>query len=176
MGPRALGNRSILASPLRREIRDLINARIKYREPFRPFAPAVLAEYAADVFRDKSAGPFHDARAARSARQGRRHSGGRPCRRDRDASRPSSGSRNPRYYGVIEEFMKLTGVPVLLNTSFNKQEPIVARPEEAISCFLRTEIDTLVLGNFYTRDRPAEAVARARDAFTLMEVNTRGGE
>ncbi|NJM63807.1 MAG: hypothetical protein HC849_32515 [Oscillatoriales cyanobacterium RU_3_3] len=64
---------------------------------------------------------------------------------------------NPRYYGVIEEFMKLTGVPVVLNTSFNKQEPIVARPEEAISCFLRTEMDVLVLGNFYTRDRPATA-------------------
>ena len=72
--------------------------------------------------------------------------------------------------------MKLTGVPVVLNTSFNKQEPIVARPAEAVSCFLRTEMDTLVLGNFYTRDRPPAAVARARDAFTVLDVNTRGGE
>ena len=72
--------------------------------------------------------------------------------------------------------MKLTGVPVVLNTSFNKQEPIVARPEEAISCFLRTEMDTLVLGNFYTRDRPPSAMARARDAFAILDVNTRVGE
>ena len=83
---------------------------------------------------------------------------------------------NPRYYGLIEEFGRLTGVPVLLNTSFNRKEPIVARPEEAISCFLRTEMDTLVLGNFYTRDRPPEAVARARNDFTALDVNTRGGE
>jgi carbamoyltransferase len=83
---------------------------------------------------------------------------------------------NPRYYGVIEQFMRLTGVPVVLNTSFNKQEPIVARPEEAISCFLRTEMDTLVLGNFYTRHRPAEAVASARDRFTVLDVNIQGGE
>ena len=72
--------------------------------------------------------------------------------------------------------MQLTGVPVLLNTSFNKQEPIVARPEEAISCFLRTEMDVLVLGNFYTRDRPAAAAARAQADFTIIDANTRGGE
>ena len=72
--------------------------------------------------------------------------------------------------------MKLTGVPVVLNTSFNKQEPIVARPSEAVSCFLRTEMDTLVLDNFYTRDRPPAAVARAREAFTVLEMNMRGGE
>ena len=65
---------------------------------------------------------------------------------------------------------------MLLNTSFNKQEPIVARPEEAISCFLRTEIDVLVLGNYYTTDRRPEAAARAREAFKVVEVNTRGGE
>jgi len=72
--------------------------------------------------------------------------------------------------------MKLTGVPVLLNTSFNKQEPIVARPEEAISCFLRTEMDTMVLGDFYTRDRPTVAIVRARDSFTVLDANMRGGE
>ena len=72
--------------------------------------------------------------------------------------------------------MKLTGVPVVLNTSFNKQEPIVAAPDEAVSCFLRTEMDTLVLGSFYTRDRPTAAVARARDAFTVLKVNSYGGE
>jgi carbamoyltransferase len=77
---------------------------------------------------------------------------------------------------VIEEFMKLTGVPVVLNTSFNKQEPIVAGPDEAVSCFLRTEMDTLVLGSFYTRDRPPAAVARARDAFTVRKAYSHTGE
>ena len=175
MGPRALGNRSILASPLRREIRDQINARIKYREPFRPFAPAVLAEYAADYFEISQPDPFMTL-APRV----------RPDKVDvipaavhvDGTGRIQTVERrsNPRYYGVIEEFMKLTGVPVLLNTSFNKQEPIVARPEEAISCFLRTGMDTLVLGNFYTRDRPLAAIARAREAFTVLDANTRGGE
>jgi len=175
IGPRALGNRSILASPLRREMRDLINARIKYREPFRPFAPAVLAEHAADYFAISQPDPFM-ALAPRV----------RPDKVDvipaavhvDGTARIQTVERrsNPRYYGVIEEFMKLTGVPVVLNTSFNKQEPIVARPEEAISCFLRSEMDTLVLGNFYTRDRPAAAVARARSAFTVLEANTSGSE
>ena len=175
MGPRALGNRSILASPLRREIRDLINARIKYREPFRPFAPAVLAEYAADYFEISQADPFMTLAPRVKPDKvdvipAAVHVDG--TARIQTVDRES----NPRYYGVIAEFMKLTGVPVVLNTSFNKQEPIVARPEEAISCFLRTEMDTLVLGNFYTRDRPTAAVARARAAFTVLDVNTRGGE
>jgi carbamoyltransferase len=175
MGPRALGNRSILASPLRREMRDLINARIKFREPFRPFAPAVLAEYAADYFEISQPDPFMTfAPRVRPDKVGvipaavHVDGTGRVQTVDRQT--------NPRYYGVIEEFMKLTGVPVVLNTSFNKQEPVVARPEEAISCFLRTEMDTLVLGNFYTRDRPANAVARARNDFTINPANTRGGE
>jgi len=175
LGPRALGNRSILASPLRREIRDVINARIKHREPFRPFAPAVLAEYSTDYFEINQPDPFMTL-APR-------------VRRDKVDIIPAAvhvdgtgriqtvdRRSNPRYYGVIEEFMKLTGVPVVLNTSFNKQEPIVARPDEAVSCFLRTEMDTLVLGNFYTRDRPTAAVARARDAFTVLKVNLHGGE
>jgi carbamoyltransferase len=166
---------SILASPLRREIRDLINTRIKYREPFRPFAPAVLAEYAADYFEISQPDPFMTL-APRV----------RPDKVDvipaavhvDGTGRIQTVERgsNPRYYGVIEEFMKLTGVPVVLNTSFNKQEPIVARPAEAVSCFLRTEMDTLVLGTFYTRDRPPAAVAHARDAFTVLDANTRGGE
>ena len=175
MGPRALGNRSILASPLRREMRDLINARVKYREPFRPFAPAVLAEYAGAYFEVTQPDPY----MTLAPRVQPDKVDVIPAAVHVDGTgrlQTVERSANPRYYGVIEEFMKITGVPVVLNTSFNKQEPIVARPEEAISCFLRTEIDTLVLGNFYTRDRPAEAVARARNAFTLLEVNTRGGE
>ena len=160
-------------SPLRREMRDLINARIKYREPFRPFAPAVLVEYAADYFEISQPDPFMT--LAPRVRPDKVdvipaavHVDG--TGRIQTVERPS----NPRYYGVIEEFRKLTGVPVLLNTSFNKQEPIVARPEEAISCFLRTEMDTLVLGNFYTRDRPPAAVARARNAFTVLDAEYAG--
>ena len=83
---------------------------------------------------------------------------------------------NPRYYDLIESFGRLSGVPVLLNTSFNKQEPIVTRPEEAISCFLRTDMDVLVLGNYYTTARPVASVERARRGFEVIEVNTRGGE
>jgi len=175
MGPRALGNRSILASPLDPAIKEIINQRVKYREPFRPFAPVVLAEYANDYFEISQPDPFMTM-APR-------------VKPDKVATIPAAvhvdgtgriqtieRAANPRYYGVIEAFMKLTGVPVLLNTSFNKQEPIVARPEEAISCFLRTEMDVLVLGNFYTRDRNAAAVERGRATFRLNERNLTGGE
>jgi carbamoyltransferase len=175
IGPRALGNRSILASPLRRDIRDLINRRIKYREPFRPFAPAVLAEYAGDYFDISQPDPYMT--LAPRVRPDKVEIIPAAVHVDGTA-RIQTVERefNPRYYGVIEQFMKLTGVPVVLNTSFNKQEPIVARPEEAISCFLRTEMDTLVLGNFYTRHRPVEAVAAARHQFAVLDVNIRGGE
>jgi carbamoyltransferase len=175
MGPRALGNRSILASPLRREMRDLINARIKYREPFRPFAPAVLAEHAADYFEISQPDPFMT--LAPRVRSDKAHLIPAAVHVDGTGRIQTVERRSsPRFYAVIEEFMKLTGVPVVLNTSFNKQEPIVARPEEAVSCFLRTEMDALVLGSFYTRDRPIAAVTRARDAFTVLDANTRGGE
>jgi carbamoyltransferase len=83
---------------------------------------------------------------------------------------------NPRYHALIEAFGALTGVPILLNTSFNKQEPIVAQPAEAISCFLRTDMEVLVLGNYYTTDRPKAAVERSRSSFSVMEGNMRGGE
>jgi carbamoyltransferase len=175
MGPRALGNRSILASPLRRDIRDLINTRIKYREPFRPFAPAVLAEYAGEFFDIDQPDPFMT--LAPRVRPDKIELIPAAVHVDGTARIQTVERQfNPRYYGVIEQFMKLTGVPVVLNTSFNKQEPIVARPEEAISCFLRTEMDTLVLGNFYTRHRPVEAVAAARHQFAVLDVNIRGGE
>src|SRR4029453_18900989 len=116
-------NRSILASPLRRDIRDLINSPIKYREPFRPFAPAVLAEHAGDFFEISQPDPFMT-RAPRVRPEkvdvipAAVHVDG--TARIQTVDRKS----NPRYYALIEEFMKLTGVPVLINTSFNKQEPI----------------------------------------------------
>ena len=167
MGPRALGNRSILADPRRAEIKDAINAKIKHREPFRPFAPAVLVERAAEYFHISQADPFMTI-APR-------------VREDKKAVIPAAvhvdgtgriqtveRSANPRYYGIIEAFGKLTGVPVLLNTSFNRQEPIVSTPAEAVSCYLRTGMDVLVIGNFYTTDRSPAAARRAEDAFALV--------
>ena len=149
LGPRALGNRSILASPLKADIRNVINARIKYREPFRPFAPAVLAERASEYFEISQSDPFMT--MAPRVRADKAHLIPAAVHVDGTARiQTVERSANPRYYSVIEQFGKLTGVPIILNTSFNKQEPIVSRPEEAVSCFLRTEMDVLVLGNFYS--------------------------
>jgi carbamoyltransferase len=152
MGPRALGNRSILADPRRAEMRDELNNRVKKREPFRPFAPVVLAEKAAEYFEVEQADPFMTlAPRVRTAKQSvipaavHVDGTGRIQTIDRAA--------NPRYYGLIEEFERLTGVPVLLNTSFNRKEPIVASPKDAIACYLLSGIDVLVLGDFYTTDR-----------------------
>jgi carbamoyltransferase len=158
MGPRALGNRSILADPRRADMRDVLNAKVKKRESFRPFAPAVLVERAAEYFEIDQPDPFMTL-APR-------------VRADKRAVIPAAvhidgtgriqtvqRSANPRYYGLIEAFGHLTGVPVLLNTSFNRQEPIVASPHEAISCYLRTRMDVLVLGDFYTTDRGPNGAA-----------------
>jgi carbamoyltransferase len=154
MGPRALGNRSILADPRRPDMRDHLNARVKKREPFRPFAPAVLLERAHEFFEIDQPDPFMTL-APR-------------VRPDKQSAIPAAvhvdgtgriqtveRSANPRYYGLIEEFGRLTGVPVLLNTSFNRKEPIVASPEEAIACYAASGMDVLVLGDFYTTDRGA---------------------
>lgn len=161
MGPRALGNRSILADPRRAETKDLINARVKHREPFRPFAPAVLMERASEFFHLDQPDPFMT--LAPRVRADKAHlipaavhvdGTGRIQTVERNA--------NPRYYGIIEAFGKLTGVPVLLNTSFNRQEPIVEHPRHAVSCYLRTGLDVLVMGNYYTTDRkPAAAETNA---------------
>jgi carbamoyltransferase len=167
MGPRALGNRSILADPRRPEMRDVLNAKVKKREAFRPFAPAVLVERAAEFFEIDQPDPFMTL-APRV----------RPEKRDRIPAavhvdgtgriQTVERSANPRYYGLIEAFGRLTGVPVLLNTSFNRAEPIVASPAEAIACYLRTGMDVLVLGDFYTSDRPPGApAARAIDQADL---------
>ena len=175
IGPRALGNRSILASPITPGVRDKINARVKFREPFRPFAPSVLAERASEYFEIEQPDPFMTlaprVRPEMAARI--------PAAVHVDGTsriQTVEKSANPRYHALIHAFGDLTGVPILLNTSFNKQEPVVARPEEAISCYLRTDIDVLVLGNYYTTDRPEGAVAKAQASFEVIEVNTRGGE
>lgn len=145
-GPRALGNRSLLADPRREDMRELINSKVKCREPFRPFAPSVLDERAREFFDLPAASPFMQftVRVKASAK------GIIPAVTHVDGTaRVQTVTRemNPRFYDLLETFGRLTGVPVLLNTSFNVQEPIVCSPDDAVRCFMRTQVDWLVLGN-----------------------------
>jgi len=146
-GPRALGNRSILVDPRRAEMKDILNARIKRREPFRPFAPSILLEAVGEYFEKDYPDPFMIKvypikEEKRKVIPAVTHVDG--------TGRLQTVSReeNPLYYKLIKEFEKITGVPVVLNTSFNENEPIVCTPDEALDCFLRTKMDVLVLGNF----------------------------
>ncbi len=175
IGPRALGNRSIVASPISPGVRDVINTRVKFREPFRPFAPSVLAERAAEFFEIDQPDPFMT--LAPRVRPDKAHLIPAAVHVDGTARiQTVEQTANPRYHALIKAFGELTGVPILLNTSFNKQEPIVCRPQEAISCFLRTQMDVLILGNYVTTDRPQAAVENAHAQFNVIEINTRGGE
>jgi carbamoyltransferase len=152
MGPRALGNRSILADPRRADMRDVLNDKVKKRESFRPFAPAVLLERAGEFFEIDQPDPFMT--LAPRVRPDKRSSIPAAVHVDGTGRiQTVTRSSNPRYYGLIEAFGRLTGIPVLLNTSFNRHEPIVASPQDAIRCFLATKMDVLVLGDFYTTDR-----------------------
>jgi carbamoyltransferase len=152
MGPRALGNRSILADPRRPDMRDVLNAKVKKRESFRPFAPAVLVERAHEYFEIDQPDPFMT--LAPRVRPEARHRIPAAVHIDGTGRiQTVERSANPRYYGLIEAFGRLTGVPVLLNTSFNRTEPIVASPADAVDCYLRTGMDVLVMGDFYTTDR-----------------------
>ena len=146
-GPRALGNRSIVADPRRPEMKDVLNRRIKHREPFRPFAPSILAEATGEYFEKSHPSPFMT--LAYAVRGEKRAAIPAPTHVD-GTGRLQTVSReaNPRYWRLIREFGNVTGVPVVLNTSFNDNEPIVCRPEEAMDCFLRTQMDALALGDF----------------------------
>lgn len=146
-GPRALGNRSILANPTRKDMKEILNTKIKKREPFRPFAPSVLEEAVGEYFEESYPVPFMEKvyvirPEKRDVLPAVTHADG--------TGRLQSVSRaaNPRYYDLIKTFGDLTGVPVVLNTSFNENEPIVNRPEEAVDCYTRTRMDVLVLGNY----------------------------
>ena len=145
-GSRALVNRSILADPRRADMRDLINAKIKFREKFRPFAPSVLEEDVGNYFVDPAADPFmQQVYAVREEKRAQL-----PAITHRDGTgrlQTVNREQNTRYYRLIQEFAKLTGVPVVLNTSFNENERIVDTPEQALDCFLRTKMDALVAGN-----------------------------
>jgi carbamoyltransferase len=154
-GPRALGNRSIVADPRRPDMKDILNARIKHREMFRPFAPSVLAEATGEYFEKSYPCPFMT--QAYSVRPEKREAIPAPTHVDGTGRLQTvTQQATPRYWGLIREFANLTGVPVVLNTSFNDNEPIVCRPEEAIECFLRTKMDVLVLGDILVR-KPAPA-------------------
>jgi len=149
-GPRALGNRSIVADPRRPEMKDVLNERIKKREPFRPFAPSILEERVGDYFEQTHPAPtmlmVYQIKPERRAEI--------PAVTHVDGSgRLQTVSRklNQRYYQLISDFAELTGVPVVLNTSFNENEPIVCTPQEAIDCFLKTRMDVLYLGNHAVR-------------------------
>ncbi len=146
-GPRALGNRSILCDPRRSDMKDILNAKIKRRESFRPFAPAILREAVAEWFETDDDVPFMMKVY--------------PIRRERRSQIPAvthvDGSgrlqtvhaqTNARFHRLIQTFGARTGVPILLNTSFNENEPIVCQPREALECFLRTRMDILALGNY----------------------------
>lgn len=145
-GPRALGARSILADPRRSDAKDLLNAKIKRRESFRPFAPSILKEYVSEYFEVTDQVPFMEKVF--------------PIKKEKQSLIPAvthvDGTGRlqsvdkmvtPRYYQLIETFRKKTGVPILLNTSFNENEPIVNSPKDALECFLRTNMDMLVLEN-----------------------------
>lgn len=148
-GPRALGNRSIVVSPLHAGMKDRLNARVKKREHFRPFAPSVQEERAKDFFRlPKSAQSPYMILVGDVLEEKR---GIIPAVTHADGTaRVHTVSRevNPRYWELIDEFAKITGVPVIINTSFNENEPIVCTPKDAVECFLRTEFDVLAIGNF----------------------------
>ncbi|MFC1548370.1 carbamoyltransferase [Candidatus Omnitrophota bacterium] len=146
-GPRALGNRSILADPRRKDIKDILNLKIKFREKFRPFAPSILEEYVGEYFEIDYPDPFM--LKVYPIREGKR--GDIPAVTHVDGTgrlQTVSRETNPLYWKLIDRFRELTGVPILLNTSFNENEPIICRPEEAIDCFLRTKMDILVLGSY----------------------------
>ena len=147
-GPRALGNRSILADPRRSDMKDILNLKIKRRESFRPFAPSILREHVGAWFETTDDVPFmmqvYQIRPERRAEI--------PAVTHVDGSgrlQTVQNDTNPRYWRLIESFRELTGVPILLNTSFNENEPVVCRPAEALDCFLRTKMDVLVLGDYF---------------------------
>lgn len=156
-GPRALGNRSILADPRRPEIKDVLNARIKHRENFRPFAPSILLESVGAYFDQTYPDPFmikvynvlpHKRKEIPAVT----HVDGTGRLQTVDVR------ANPLYWQLIKEFEHRTGVPVVLNTSFNENEPIVCTPQEAVDCFMRTRMDALAIGNFLVRKHARAAI------------------
>ncbi|MDH3444536.1 MAG: carbamoyltransferase [Deltaproteobacteria bacterium] len=154
-GPRALGNRSILVDPRRPEMKELLNRRIKHREPFRPFAPSILSERVGEYFEESHPSPFMG--MAYKVKPIKRSVIPAPTHVDGTGRLQTvTHDENPLYWELIKEFEKLTGVPVLVNTSFNDNEPIVRTPAEAVDCFLRTKMDVLALGGYLVEKAASE--------------------
>jgi carbamoyltransferase len=158
-GPRALGNRSILAHPGWPGMKDLINQKIKRREAFRPFAPSILAEAVPEYFEQTVESPFMmhvvkirpEKRAVLAA----------VCHEDATGRLHTvKRSQNEMYYSLIKAFAAKSGTPVVLNTSFNENEPIVDTPEQAVACFVRTDMDVLCLSPFVTT-KPGKSIGGA---------------
>lgn len=169
-GPRALGNRSILADPRRPEMKDILNRRIKHRETFRPFAPSIIEEAAGEFFTRTNPSPFMT--FAYPVRPEKRAIIPAPTHVDGTARLQTvSRSANPLYWKLLRKLGDLTGVPVALNTSFNDNEPIVCRPEEALECFRRTRMDVLVVGNFVL-ERKTQFAEREFSASRLAGAET----
>jgi carbamoyltransferase len=169
-GPRALGNRSIVAHPGLPDMKDVLNARIKHREWFRPFAPSIMADHQHEYFEHDHPSPFmlHVYKIRPEKRK-------ELCAVNHvdDTGRLQSVTReeNPMYYDLISAFHRRTGIPVILNTSFNENEPIVCTPEEAIDCFQRTRMDVLAIGPFLVvKPRENEETVTASSLPTSREV------
>jgi carbamoyltransferase len=162
-GPRALGNRSILADPRRPEMKDILNRRIKHREIFRPFAPSITEEATGEYFEKSHPSPFMT--FAYSVRAEKRNVIPAPTHVDGTARLQTvSRTSNPLYWKLLRAVGEQTGVPVVLNTSFNDNEPIVNRPEEALNCFQRTRMDVLVMGSFVLERKAVEAREQEAEA------------
>jgi carbamoyltransferase len=167
-GPRALGNRSILADPRRKDMKEILNSRIKYREPFRPFCPSILSERVGEYFETDYQSPFMVMAYKIKTIQRERipavthgDGTGRLQTVERDV--------NPLYWNLIRKFEEVTGVPVLLNTSFNENEPIVQTPAQAIDCFLRTRMDVLSIGGFVLHKEENVHLSENRAAFAELQ-------
>ena len=181
-GPRALGNRSILADPRNREMQDKVNKQIKFREPFRPFAPVVLAERASDFFELKSPSP-HMLFAAQLDEKQKTSSGQSSIAAVThvdDSARVQTVDEldNPKLHGLLSRFEQKTGFPVLLNTSFNlRGEPIVCSVEDSLICFMNSDIDVLVIENclLFKHGQPAGAAAAAKRMMVERQLGSRAG-
>lgn len=172
-GPRALGGRSILADPRRADVKETLNVRIKFREPFRPFCPSILREESGNWFETDYESPFmvmafpiKEEKRALIPAVVHADGTGRLQTVDKEV--------NPLYWKLIRRFGDLTGVPILINTSFNENEPIVRTPEEALDCFLRTQMDMLVMGPYVLRKTENEHVRPSEKALECAGSTFRG--
>lgn len=146
-GPRALGNRSIVCDPRRADMKEILNLKIKRRESFRPFAPSILRVSVRDWFETDYNVPFM-LQVYQIKEEKRKEIPAVTHVNGSGRLQTITEAQNHLYYKLIKEFEKITGVPIVLNTSFNENEPVVCRPQEALNCFLRTKMDVLVLGSY----------------------------